>query len=63
MVFAKNGHLRCADIFGFHYCGQLWVRHMFCGLVMNYTISHIHLSSEAQCVSYQLPLVDCHIHD
>ncbi len=32
---------------------------------MNYTIyseiDHIHLSSEAQCVSHHLPLVDCHI--
>ncbi len=47
-------------------CGQLWVRHMFCfsGLVMDYTtyseIDHIHLSSEAQCVSHHLSQVDCH---
>ncbi len=57
-------------------CGQLWVRHMFCGrdlwwiiplhifhwscwdtLVfrLHSEIDHIHLSSEAQCDSHQLP--------
>ncbi len=25
-------------------------------------IDHIHLSSEAQCVSHHLPQVDCHIY-
>ncbi len=25
-------------------------------------IDHIHLSSEAQCVSHHLPPMDCHIH-
>ncbi len=56
-------------------CGQLWVRHMICrqtcdGLyhfgeslvVRLYSeIDHIHLSSEAQCVSHLYPQVDCHI--
>ncbi len=76
-------------------CGQLWVRHMFCGqtcdelyhftffiarlgiplgsqpikfalarvpsLRLYSEIDHIHPSSEAQCVSRHLPLVDCHM--
>ncbi len=49
-------------------CGQLWVRHMICGQtcdgLYHFTfcseIDHIHLSSEAQCVSHLLPQVDCH---
>ncbi len=54
-------------------CGQLWVRHMICGqtcvgplrILLDHfgipsEIDHIHLSSEAQCVSHLLPQVDCH---
>ncbi len=53
-------------------CGQLWVWHMICGqtcdglyhfafcLVNFWEIDHIHLSSEAQCVSHLYPQVDCH---
>ncbi len=56
-------------------CGQLWVRHMICGqtcdglyhfafslivLGLYSEIDHIHLSSEAQCVSHLYPQVDCH---
>ncbi len=52
-------------------CGQLWVWHMICGQTCDGTpsdklvgcnpeIDHIHLSSEAQCVSHHLPQVDCH---
>ncbi len=54
------------------YCGQLWVRHMFCGRDLWWTIplhiffrlyseiDHIHLSIEAQCDSHHLPPGDCH---
>ncbi len=32
---------------------------MFCGRTCD-ELYHFHLSSEAQCVSHHLPLVDCH---
>ncbi len=32
-------------------------------IILGYSeIDHIHLSSEAQCVSHHLPQVDCHTH-
>ncbi len=70
MIVNKGGDIHC--------CGQLWVWHMICGQTCDglyhfhfgeslifrlYSeIDHIHLSSEAQCVTHLYPQVDCHIH-
>ncbi len=42
---------------------EFWDRTFIPFHILHSEIDHIHLSSEAQCVSHHLPLVDCHIFD